>query len=101
MVILTFEIRLKAGFFKTQVYYLTVGSGQIVLTPLERDGNDRVVINGDELQSVSMMNRGNHAELEIVASTNIYVGSLAAQTDIKKLAGNLDREFGAKFVLQR
>ncbi|MDD2555552.1 MAG: hypothetical protein PHN17_04280 [Syntrophaceticus sp.] len=98
----TFEIRLKAGFFKTQVCYLKVGSGQIILIPQEHDGNDRVVINGDELQSVNIMSRNlTYAELEIVTTTNIYVGSLAAETDLKKLAVNLGQEFGAKFVLQR
>jgi len=99
---MTFEIRLKVGFFKTQVYYLTVGYGQIIMTPQDNDGNDRVVINKDELQSVSLMSRNwGSAELEIVTLNNIYIGSLAAQTDLKKLAGNLDREFGAKFVFQR
>ncbi len=98
----TFEIRLKAGFFKTQTYYLTVGSGQIIMTPQENDGKDRVVIKEDELQSISMTSRNwVSAELEIATPTNIYVGSLAAQTDLKKLASNLDQEFGSKFVFQR
>lgn len=99
---MTFEIRLKAGFFKTQAYYLTVGSGQIIMTPQENDGKERVVINKDELQSVSLMSRNwTSAEMEIVTPTNIYVGSLAEPTDLKKLASNLEQEFGAKYVLQR
>lgn len=98
----TYEIKLKEGFFKTQVYYLTVGSGQIILTPQEHDDKDQVVINGDELQSVSIMSRNRTSpELEIVTSTNIYDGNLSAQIDLKKLAGDLDQEFGLKFVLQR
>ena len=97
-----FEIRLKAGFFKTQVYCLTAGSGQIILTPQEDDGRKRVIINEDELQSISIIGRIRpYTELEIVSLTDIYVGSLAAQTDLKKLAINLDREFGAKFVWRR
>ena len=42
---MTFDIKLKTGFFKTRSYYLTIGQGRLVLTPQDDPDDSPLVIN--------------------------------------------------------
>jgi hypothetical protein len=98
---LTFEIKMKAGFFKTQAYCLTAESGQIVLTPLDNLEMEPQVIEWEELKSVSIISRNmTSAELEIAAHGRTYVGSISSTADLEEIIRNFAREFGHKFIFQ-
>lgn len=98
---MTFEIRLKAGFFKTQAYYLTIEAGQIILTPVDNASIEREVIEREELKSVSIISRTmNSGELEIATQKQIYLGSISPSADLEELTRNLAQEFGDKFIFQ-
>ena len=96
---MTFEIKLKVGFFKTQPYDLVIRLGQIILTPQEDQEYGSLVIEDKELQSVSITRRKLHSmELEIVAHSIVLIGSFASQTDMEEAAKILSREFKDKFI---
>lgn len=90
---LTFKIKLKTGFFKTQPYDLTIGKGQIILTPLENNRNRRLVINEEDLQSIYII-IGNvpSCELEIITASNRYIASFVDQTCLKEVANVFAKE---------
>ncbi|KUG02693.1 hypothetical protein ASZ90_019918 [hydrocarbon metagenome] len=96
---MTFDIKLKVGFFKTQPYYLAIRPGQIIMTPQEDQEDGSLVIEDKELQSVSITRRKLHSmELEIVSHSITLIGSFASQTDMEEAAKNLAREFKHKFI---
>lgn len=98
---MTFEIKIKAGFFKTQNYYLTVEAGQIILTPREDSENRRLVIEDHNLKSVSIISRNTYSgELEITTHSNTYIGSINLQTGMEEITKKLAQEFGSKFIFQ-
>lgn len=98
---MTFEIKMKVGFFKTQAYCLTTESGQIVLTPLGNSEMERQVIEWEELKSVSIISQNmTSVELEIAAHSHTYFGSISSSADLEEIIRNLAREFGNKFIFQ-
>lgn len=98
---MTFEIKVKIGFFKTQPYQLTFGPGQIILTPLEDIDNGLLVMEGRDLKSVSIMRRNlTSGEIEIVTHSNTFIGSFNSQRDLEDVAKILSKEFSAIFTFQ-
>lgn len=98
---LIYKIKLRTGFFKTQPYDLTIGQGQIILTPQENHANGRLVINEEDLKSICITRRnGSAGELEIITESNIYIASLIDQTYQEVLSNVLTNEFGCKLIFQ-
>ena len=98
---MTFEIKIKAGFFKTQPYYLTIETRQIILTPQSEAENGRVVIDDKDLKAVSIISKNmNSSEIEIITYSNTYIGSINSENDLKEITRHLAQEFGGKFILQ-
>lgn len=98
---MTYKIKLKAGFFKTQPYSLIISQGQIILTPQEDSGNGRLVIGKNDLRSVCLIKKDlGSGEFEIVTHSGIYIGSFAPQTDLEEVRHALAKEFGKKVILQ-
>jgi len=92
---MTFDIKLKTGFFKTRSYYLTIGQGRLVLTPQDDSDDSPLVINAHQLQSIYLT----AGEFEIIADS-IYTGSFGPQTNLNQLSYLLATEFGDKFSVQ-
>ncbi|AFQ43778.1 hypothetical protein [Desulfosporosinus meridiei] len=97
---LTFKIKLKTGFFKTQPYDLTLGKGEIILTPLEDNDGSCLVIKGEDLQAIWINIRNVSAELEIMTVTNSYIASFTDHTCLEEVSIVLAKEFGGKVTLQ-
>lgn len=97
---MTYEIKLKVGFFKTQPYCLTITGGQIILTPQEDGVDDRPVIDNSELTSICIIKTMKSGEFEIITPGGIYVGTFAPQTDLEKVRHVFARAFGPKFVMR-
>lgn len=98
---MTFEIKIKAGFFKKQPYYLTIETGQIILTPQSEAENGRVVIDDKDLKAVSIISKNmNSSEMEIITYSNTYIGSINLQTGMEEITKKLAQEFGSKFIFQ-
>ncbi|MGI5912551.1 MAG: hypothetical protein ACOX6E_08260 [Syntrophomonadaceae bacterium] len=96
-----FKIRLQTGFFRTQLYYITIAHGQIVLTPQEINLNQKLVISEGDLQSVSIMRRDLLAVgFEIITRNGLYTGSFTEEIELEKLSRVLAEQFGYKFILQ-
>lgn len=91
---MTFSIKLKTGFFRTQSYFLTIDQGQIILTPQEGKEKDPLIIDVHTIQSISLT----AGELEIITDV-IYGGVFSPQTDLKQLSNLLGTEFGEKFTI--
>lgn len=92
---MTFDVKLKIGFFKTQSYFLTISQGQIVLTPQDGNENSRLVIDAHNIQSIYLTT----GEFEIISDV-IYTGSFSAHTNLNQLSYLLATEFGEKFIVQ-
>ncbi len=95
------EIKLKAGFFKTQDYYLTLEAERIILNPRDDMERERLVIEEKELKSFSIITRNyDSGELEIITDNNIYTGSFSSCTDWEELFRGFAQEFGDKFIFR-
>jgi hypothetical protein len=92
---LTFDVKLKTGFFKTRSYSLTIGPGQLVLTPQDGSDDSPLVIDAHDLQSIYLT----AGEFEIIAGV-IYTGSFAPHTNLNQLSYLLATEFSEKFIVQ-
>ncbi len=98
---MTFKIKFKAGFFKTELYYLSIEAGKIIMLPQGYEAEDFLVIDGEELLSVSIMSRNLiSGEMEIVTRSNTYIGIFDSPADLEEMAKIFAQEFGAKFTFQ-
>ncbi len=98
---MTFKIKLKTGFFKTRYYYLTIGQGQIILTPQQDNEDGRLVINEEDLQSICITRRNlTVSELEIITHSNTHIGSITDQISLEEVSNVFTKEFGHKFIFQ-
>lgn len=92
---MTFDIKLRSGFFKTEPYSFTIDQGQIVLIPQAANDNSRLVIDGRSIQSIYLT----AGEFEILTDV-LYTGSFSNQTDLNQLSYLFAKEFGEKFIFQ-
>ena len=93
------EIKLKAGFFKTQEYNLILETDRIILNPRDEMERERLVIEEKELKSLSIITRNyDSGELEIITDHNIYTGSFSSCADWEELFRGLDQVLGDKFI---
>jgi len=96
-----FAIKLRSGFFKTHPYYLTIDPGRLVLTPQEGRELGLLVLEADDLLSISVIQRSARVrELEIISREDVFLGSFLTQADLEEAARLLAREFRSKFSLQ-
>lgn len=95
------KIKLKTGYFKTQLYKLSISEGNITLTPLGNKG-DNILIENNKLKSIGYIKRGNRVgELEIISDDVIYTGVLEEKDNFPELYQIFTKEFGNKFTLHR
>lgn len=98
---LSFKINLKTGFYKTRRYELTIGPGQIILTPQEDYANGRLVINEADLQSISIIGRNVPAgELEIITHDDKYIATITDQACLEEIFNSLIEEFGNELIFR-
>ncbi len=97
---MTFDIKLKVGFFKTRGYCLTVGHKQIFLTPHDAD-YEEYIINDKELIYIGISKKSRQlAGLEIATNRSVYIGSIAIHKNIGIISRLFIREFGNKLIFQ-
>lgn len=97
---MTLEVKLKAGFFKTKHYYLTVGHRQICLTPQDAD-NEEFIIDNNELISIRFFKKScQTGELEIVAQSWVCTLDFAIRSNLDDVRQSLANEFGDKLITQ-
>lgn len=98
---MTFLIKLKTGFFKTKLYYLTVEDRQVVMVPTEASENERLVIPEKDLCSVTITRKNiTSGELEIIVNDNIYFGNFTYLPILDEVVNAFAYEFGDKFIYQ-
>lgn len=91
---MTFEIKLKAGFFKTQQYFLTIGRKHINLTP-QNAANDSFLIDDNELIAIGIFKKNRQtAEIEIITSSSVYTGAFSLRKNLEEVCLALVKEFG-------
>jgi len=94
----TYEIRFKTGFFKTQCYILNIFERKMILTPREKDKLEQIVIIDKDLIAVEIINKDSSgAEIEIKTKNESYFGIIT--TGIDQLLLTLIREFGNKITV--
>ncbi|KUO51165.1 MAG: hypothetical protein APF76_16880 [Desulfitibacter sp. BRH_c19] len=94
------DIRLKAGFFKTQLYSLGVCQNQLILIPKENTELNRIIVTANELMSVTVFKRGSKiVELEIKTKDTSYIGHTASETNLEELFFTFSGEFGNKLTI--
>ena len=96
---MTFKIKLKRGFFKTELYDLSISSDLLILTPTDYP-SPSLEITKEELKSIAFIARENsEGEIEIITNDVIYNGNLLNGEDNAFLGQVLYKEFGNKFTL--
>lgn len=101
MVFLTYELKLRTGFFKTEQYNLGVNENKIVLAPKKNQMLQEIIIMPENLKSISLSNKNNNLfELEIQTQQGIFVGDLLTAVNIKRLLIMLNKNFAGKFIFK-
>jgi hypothetical protein len=94
------NIKLRAGFFKTLSYCLTIGRRKIFLTPHDPD-NEEYIIDEQELISVCIYKKSSQTgEIEITTKNCIYIGNFILQTNLEEVFHSFSKEFGDKIYYQ-
>lgn len=94
------DFKLKTGFFKTEQYILAIDTSQLILTPKKDGETHRIVINDNDITTITIIKRGSRLiELEIVSKIGIYIGTLESNSKIDEIIFLLRKEFGRKFLV--
>lgn len=80
---LIFNVRLKTGYFKTELYEMVIDKNHISLKPKD-DGIKLMTINLHDLVAVSITGKI-HPEIEIQTTKNTYYGIMDEYTDMDEL----------------
>ncbi len=98
---MTFAIKLKSGFFRTESWFLTLSPGQLIMTPQDGDVNRRRVIGQEDVQSICIIRHSSRVgDLEIVSREGNYVCSFTAPGDMEEAARILAGDFRSRFSMQ-
>lgn len=98
---MTFEIKLKSGFFRTESWFLTLSPGQLIMTPQDGDFHRRRVTNQEEVQSICIIRHNSRVgDLEIVSRDGTWVGSFTVPGDMEEAARILAGEYRSRFSMQ-
>lgn len=100
VVLMSIDIKLKTGFFKTQLYSLGVCQNQLTLIPKENNGLNKIIITAKELISVTVFKRDLKAvELEIKTRDGTYIANIGAKTSLEEILFTFTGEFGKKLTV--
>ncbi|MEW6624756.1 MAG: hypothetical protein AB1420_16800 [Bacillota bacterium] len=87
---MTIDIKLKSGFFKTQLYSLVIFQNQISLIPKENSELNKINIRPEDLISVNIFKRGSRVvELEIITKNGSYTGTIDTESNVEELLSTL------------
>lgn len=93
---MSWQIKLKTGFFETKPYRLTVSPHAIRLSPQDNAQN-AITIAGEQLLCVSLTRQAkDKAELEIRTGRSVYICSLLSADDISGAEAALKAAFDRK-----
>gem|GEM_PF-1243362 len=100
MVFQACELKLKTGFFKTELYNLSIYDDKIVLTPKENTVLQEIVITNENLNSISLVNKStDFFEIEIYTQQGMFIGNISASFNSKKLLRILVEKFDRKILI--
>jgi len=100
MTFLTYELKLKTGFFKTEFYDLCIYDDKIVLVSKENTALQEIVITKKDLNSISLINKNSKFfEIEIRTQQGIFIGNLSTSFDSKELLRILVKNFDGKILI--
>jgi hypothetical protein len=95
---MTFEVRIKTGFFKTSLYMLEIEHNLLCLISLEhKDMKTLIPIN--EVLSV-IMSKTKKLRFEIITCSKSYTGAFASDDDYQKALSILKRYYNVKTVCE-
>lgn len=95
---MSWQIKLKTGFFETKPYRLTVSPQAIGLLPQDKAQN-AITIAGEQLLCVSLTRQAkDKAELEIRTGRSVYICSLLSADDISGAEAALKAAFDRKLI---
>jgi len=94
------EIKLRTGFFKTELYNLSIYDDKIVLVPKENTVLREIVITNEDLNFISLVNKGtDFFEIEIYTQQGMFIGNISASYNSKKLLRILIEKFDGKILI--
>ncbi len=98
MIKLSFEFRLKTGFFETKIFDLLISKGKLVLSPTE-SGGQIITIPENHVLNITLKNEKS-LEIEIQTWDKIYHGIFCNNTDYEKLLEQLKKNLIKKIVCE-
>lgn len=95
-----YELKLKTGFFKTELYNLSVCNEQITLEQKENKGLERFILHNRDIYLISIVKKkANTYEIEINAQQGAFVGILFSNSNLEELFYTLKKEFDGKVII--
>ncbi len=94
--LVSFRFLLTTGFFRAELYFITISNSQIHLEPQE--GGRRIRIPRERLQSI-MVHSGDR-EIEIVTCDEVFVGRLDSKCSLDMVMNTLSLVFDSQLVFK-
>jgi hypothetical protein len=100
MAFVAYEFKLKAGFFKTELYDLSICSDEIKLMPKENTALQEIIITNENLNSINLVKKStNSFEIEINTQQGIFTGMLSKSINLEELISTLIKNFEGKIFI--
>ena len=94
MIQLSFEFRLKTGFFETKLFALLIRKAKLVLSPTE-SAEQTITVAEKDIRGITLKNKKS-LEIEIQTEDMIYQGVFSNKADFKKILEQLKENLDVK-----
>ncbi len=95
---MSFEIRLKTGFYATKLYDLLISKNKLVLSSAEA-GDDVITILDKDILNVTIIKK-KHSEIEVQTSDKIFQGILCDNSNFEEILSTLKENLHIKIICE-
>ncbi|WP_409227932.1 hypothetical protein [Gudongella sp. SC589] len=98
---MSYQVKLKSGFFKTLRYRMSIEEDQLILRPELPEGFDLIAIKNEDVLELGFIRfPGGRIEFEIITTGAYYFGCISPETDLDVLIQALKKSFGRRLSVE-
>ena len=96
---MSYQVKLKTGFYETTLYDLSLSQDKIQFIPLENTEKEVITIKSDDLITITLTKR-THSEIEVLARNRIFTGTFIQDPDLRELQKTLKKYINTKIIYE-
>lgn len=96
---MSYEIKLRTGFFESSLFSLSVSPGLIQFIPIESTDKSSIIINEKDLVAITLL-KNKTGEIDIETYNQILTGTFTKKIDLKKVVKDFKKNINKKIYYE-